>query len=414
MSTTPQHGTHPDAEVLSAFAEQALGGKQRGEVLKHLALCGRCRRVVALADEAANAEVVAQGQKARHVPQRPRRWWRGWGLALAPIAAVAATAVIAVYVHERIVERDAEVAGVERQQADERPPVVPQASPQAPSHVAAPEEAPANAPAESAKRERMAAKPRPSLAEASEPPAALPAPADLPVYAPLATHAEPAESSRSERHRTDDDKAVAPEAAHDGAREAQAAVYDEGMKRQAEEKFDRRLLAATAPPPPSEHEPGDAAAGGGTAGSNRTADLQAQQVEIESAPSTGGPRIHGLGSMAGMISSPRAFRLPSGLHAVSIAHAERRILAVDEAGTLYFSKDSGEKWEKVKRQWLGRVVAVRRHEDGTGAAETAPAPESAGVITSPGAVSHPDTVFELVNDKSQVWVSQDGKIWTAK
>ena len=49
MSATSQHGFHPDAESLSAFAEQALEGRERGEVLNHLAVCGRCRHVVALA-----------------------------------------------------------------------------------------------------------------------------------------------------------------------------------------------------------------------------------------------------------------------------------------------------------------------------------------------------------------------------
>ncbi len=55
MTATSQHGFHPDAESLSAFAEQALGERERAEVLAHLAVCGRCRQVVALAREAADA-----------------------------------------------------------------------------------------------------------------------------------------------------------------------------------------------------------------------------------------------------------------------------------------------------------------------------------------------------------------------
>ena len=66
MTATSQHGLHPDAESLSAFSEQALGKRERAEVLAHLAVCGRCRQVVALAREAADA-----GQRQR--PRRPAK-----------------------------------------------------------------------------------------------------------------------------------------------------------------------------------------------------------------------------------------------------------------------------------------------------------------------------------------------------
>lgn len=40
---------HPDADVLTAFAERSLPVKERGVVLDHLARCGDCRDIVALA-----------------------------------------------------------------------------------------------------------------------------------------------------------------------------------------------------------------------------------------------------------------------------------------------------------------------------------------------------------------------------
>ena len=40
---------HPDADVLTAFSEQALSGRERAVVLEHLSRCGDCREVVALA-----------------------------------------------------------------------------------------------------------------------------------------------------------------------------------------------------------------------------------------------------------------------------------------------------------------------------------------------------------------------------
>jgi hypothetical protein len=41
--------THPDADLLTAFAEQTLSRTERDDVLGHLALCEHCRDVVALA-----------------------------------------------------------------------------------------------------------------------------------------------------------------------------------------------------------------------------------------------------------------------------------------------------------------------------------------------------------------------------
>src|SRR5271165_7368620 len=40
---------HPDADVLTAFAEHSLPGLERDVVLEHLARCGDCRDIVALA-----------------------------------------------------------------------------------------------------------------------------------------------------------------------------------------------------------------------------------------------------------------------------------------------------------------------------------------------------------------------------
>ena len=45
---------HPDADLLTAFAEQALLATERDGVLQHLALCGDCREVAALALPAAD------------------------------------------------------------------------------------------------------------------------------------------------------------------------------------------------------------------------------------------------------------------------------------------------------------------------------------------------------------------------
>src|ERR1700747_2951504 len=46
--------TNPDADLLTAFAEQTLSTAERDGVLEHLALCRDCREVVALALPAAD------------------------------------------------------------------------------------------------------------------------------------------------------------------------------------------------------------------------------------------------------------------------------------------------------------------------------------------------------------------------
>jgi hypothetical protein len=49
---------HPDADLLAAFAEQALSAAEREGVLEHLALCGDCREAIALALPAADVVAV--------------------------------------------------------------------------------------------------------------------------------------------------------------------------------------------------------------------------------------------------------------------------------------------------------------------------------------------------------------------
>jgi hypothetical protein len=59
-------GPHPDADLLTAFAEHALAARERDHVLEHLARCADCREVVVLALPATEAAAVAgSGSSAR-------------------------------------------------------------------------------------------------------------------------------------------------------------------------------------------------------------------------------------------------------------------------------------------------------------------------------------------------------------
>src|ERR1700678_2033058 len=46
---SPAAESHPDADLLTAFAEYSLAGAERERVTEHLARCGECREVVSLA-----------------------------------------------------------------------------------------------------------------------------------------------------------------------------------------------------------------------------------------------------------------------------------------------------------------------------------------------------------------------------
>jgi len=73
-------GAHPDADVLTAFAEQALSGAEREGVVRHLSRCGECREVVALSIPP--VEAVAQPEAAREgvsaAGSTTGVGWRAW------------------------------------------------------------------------------------------------------------------------------------------------------------------------------------------------------------------------------------------------------------------------------------------------------------------------------------------------
>lgn len=77
---------HPDADLLTAFAERTLGERERAQVLEHLSACAACREVVSLAlPEKEEAEAAAAPQSAP--------WW---GLRWQTVAAMATVAVAAI------------------------------------------------------------------------------------------------------------------------------------------------------------------------------------------------------------------------------------------------------------------------------------------------------------------------------
>ncbi len=59
QETRPDAGPHPDADLLTAFAEQSLADRERVLVMEHLAACSDCREVIVLALPETATEIVA-------------------------------------------------------------------------------------------------------------------------------------------------------------------------------------------------------------------------------------------------------------------------------------------------------------------------------------------------------------------
>ena len=76
-------GSHPDAELLSAFVEGALPEHERMNCLAHFSECERCREIIFLAQPAKPVEAL------KVVPAR-----RGWSRPLPIFAATLATAAL--------------------------------------------------------------------------------------------------------------------------------------------------------------------------------------------------------------------------------------------------------------------------------------------------------------------------------
>lgn len=79
-------GTHPDADLLTAFAERSLLPRERETILAHLSQCAECREVVVLAAPASEQIVLQPGTKTR---------WLGWPVLRWGALAVCGVVVVA-------------------------------------------------------------------------------------------------------------------------------------------------------------------------------------------------------------------------------------------------------------------------------------------------------------------------------
>ena len=119
MSEFTQHGQHPDADQLSAFAEDALPAHEREQTLAHLAGCADCRTIVSLA--LPPMEDVPQLQPA--AVRRP--WFYGWNVAWLAGGGLAALIFLTVHIHNT--GHNGPIAATPTQTAEARPEPPPSA-----------------------------------------------------------------------------------------------------------------------------------------------------------------------------------------------------------------------------------------------------------------------------------------------
>ena len=450
MTGAKQDALHPDAELLSAFAERALGRHERDRVLLHLAACGRCRQVVALAQQAPGMEAMKQDEveleetalpaaagvgAPRSAPIRAGAWWTKWRLVWVPTAVVAALAVTSIAVYLRQADKNEMTVSVATRAA---PPVAgPGPGPSATEQAEAAPPAGASTalhPETPAGREQTQGQARkPAIAAAPPPPAAtrrVPAPshsagsrmfAAMPTEAPPPTATETVQVAQDRNGPETVDTAKLTPIEPQVQAQSQALLKSPGPaadKKQSRGELREGVVAgnlesegATAQDQltAANGQPAPVAPAAGTA---TPAGAYRQPVESRAAPAASFSRLRGTG-VAKVPAIGATTQLPSGLNILSMASAGHLRIAIDKANTVFLSENSGANWRRIAPQWTGRAVLVRAQPFPMPAA-TAGANRTTQVEPAGGTSAAPMALFEIVNDKNQVFESADGITWVAK
>jgi hypothetical protein len=120
-----QVANHPEADVLTAFSEHSLPEGERAVVLEHLALCGDCREILALAQPAAEATQII-------VRPAPSGWlsWPAlrWGFVALGIFAIASLGVVEYRRHSPSASSMAYFATARQSMSDEDKAKIPAAA----------------------------------------------------------------------------------------------------------------------------------------------------------------------------------------------------------------------------------------------------------------------------------------------
>ena len=451
MNVDPNSIVHPDEDLLTAFAEQALTPAERRQLQDHLADCGRCREVVFLAQQAAAEELVPA------VAQKPavRPSWRlilAGAVAFASIAAISTSIVI--YQGKQESKKAQQIAHADRNLTAAMKKSGPDLA------TVAPAPSPASVPAPSsdspAPSRKAALKPSGKQIAASE--AAM---ARVLGQAALASEGD-AQSSKLQGVRA---QTPAPAAARGFVggiastsvnRNATGAQANVPALNPMSAKTQSVAVDAGAAPVSMDHlesSPVAASSKSASAGllpnsiDRQTVNVASAQLAPQAGAMTASQTITLPVTYAvrdGMIESRlgarrRVLSLPRGTRAAAVASLLDTVVALDAGGSVYASKDGGHRWAVVSKQWPGKAVTISAQLLHPVAEQTAPAistkpllgvvaPKSDQRIFSSSANAPPESqhgtdeqgkvkpgtagIFELMNDQGGTWFSRDGgKTW---
>lgn len=402
MNPTIQSGMHPDAESLTAFAEQLLPAAKRDQILAHMATCSRCREVVFLSQRALEEDQPEAVPASKEAPAARRpSWFGGWRWAWVPVAAIAALIGVAVLQHLRHPAESTQLA-VNAPKADalhNAEPTKPALTTSAAS-LKSEEPEPAKPLAKRDGVVRQAAKEETKQLDEKKSVGQK----DYAVLAGAAPAALPPGISGGSMDGMMSARAKAPSI---GGPAATNQFQQQNMAQQNLALQNSVMKPQNVPADANKKVVEPRAALGAA---SETVSVQADQMEVLPRPASASPTqilsVPLSGEYHGTLSSAIAKQkvmqkttLPSGLGVLATASRASQVVALDTSGTLFLSEDGGKHWQSIQTQWTGRALLVRTRPVGTEA----------------GALRAPQTLrFELVNDKLQTWFSYDGKIWTAQ
>lgn len=409
MSDLLQHGHHPDADQLSAFAERAMPEQERRETLAHLANCPDCRQIVFLAQQAQQSPTPLQ-----HTPPARASWLRNW-LNLWPLtAALTCALLVIIFVHHRKptdLPKQSDVASISNAPLPSAHPAP--STPVVPLPQPVPKEsAPAKSP--------LSQQPAPAAPHAGV--------AGMSVHGDLVANRTTSPSPFRPSgfisgQQSSADAAVAVPQASGGAVGGPIALAR------------RSLRQKDAPPAPAPMEAAQA----------QTVEVQSENRPLSQQPIDSFARSepsqinaqHGVNQTltvngaAPLIQTESAILstdsfsvnaalakgtkapLPSRKPAASTISNGQETLAVDTEGDLFLSKDPSIAWQRVTQQWTGKAVKVSLAEPSS----TMQADSNASFGASSSLkVTEPKTttkkaIFELTTDTGTTWSSPDGLIW---
>jgi len=404
MKPIIQPGTHPDAEVLNAFAEQLLTDIERKDVLAHMAVCGRCREVVFLAQKAVEAEEPVRLGARVSEEKAGGGWFSGWKWSWIPVAALAGVVGFAVIRHEkrasesetRMAQALAPTAGVQSRpepNASAAEPAEKQSRPtartEAKQKLSEPERSDRDALVDRKsldEEDKVAARKKDEAAKESD----------------QLSAAALKDSGSSVHGAIGGALGARAKTSGVGGPVAQNQVQQQNnaqlQQNYSNENRQGNVLADSANKPESSPiRPGSSA---------ETVTVQADSGPLPVSPAPAAEPTVSMAQMEsamvseGNVEKRKAVRpvLPSKLAVRSQATSAKRLVAIDAAGSVFLSEDAGKNWQPVSTQWTGRAVAVNTAEPPVGAVG--------------GLLKQAIARFELTTDKQETWVSEDGKTWT--